>query len=315
MVWSRALQTLADQSRKGVMKIRSISHACGDMPIKLGLELFDKLVMPILLYGSEVWGCEIRDRIEAVQRKYCRTLLGVNSRTQNDIVLAECGRLPLYPIYMTRCVKFWLKVVNAHNRYMNACYNNLRILDEHGKTTWATQIKCLLLTFGFGYVWIHQGVGDVPQFLTAFRQRADDVARQTCLASIAQCKITLYSSYKTTMDFEMYLNIDIREHRTALSRFRTGSNSLAVNKLRGRLPREQRTCPYCLALNIEVLEDEYHVLMVCPLYHNVRQRYIAPLITTISVYTFTLLMSSHDLSTLKLLSSYLYHCMKIHNNL
>ena len=55
------------------MKIRSISHACGDMPVKLGLELFDKLVMPILLYGSEVWGCEIRDRIEAVQRKYCRT--------------------------------------------------------------------------------------------------------------------------------------------------------------------------------------------------------------------------------------------------
>ena len=136
------------------MKIRSISHACGDMPVKLGLELFDKLVMPILLYGSEVWGCEIRDRIEAVQRRYCRTLLGVNSQTQNDIVLAECGRLPLYPIYMSRCVKFWLKVVNAHNRYMNACYNNLRILDEHGKTTWATQIKCLLLTFGFGYVWI-----------------------------------------------------------------------------------------------------------------------------------------------------------------
>ena len=101
-------------------------------------------------------------------------------------------------IYMTRCVKFWLKVVNAHNRYMNACYNNLRILDEHGKTTWATQIKCLLLTLGFGYVWIHQSVGDVPQFLTAFRQRANDVARQTCLASIAQCKITLYSSYKNT---------------------------------------------------------------------------------------------------------------------
>ena len=101
MVWSRALQILADQSRKGVMTIRSISHACGDMPVKLGLELFDKLVMPILLYGSAVWGCEIRDRIEAVQRKYCRTLLGVNSRTQNDIVLAECDRLlPLYPIYM-----------------------------------------------------------------------------------------------------------------------------------------------------------------------------------------------------------------------
>ena len=153
--------------------------------------------MPILLYGSEVWGCEIRDSIEAVQRKYCGTLLGVNSRTQDDIVLAKCGRLPLYPIYMTRYVKFGLKVVNAHNRYMNACYNNLRILDEHGKPTWATQMKCLLLTFGLGKVWIHQGVGGAPQFLTAFMQRAD-VARQTCLASISQCKITVYSSYKNS---------------------------------------------------------------------------------------------------------------------
>ena len=67
------------------MNIRSIYHVCGDMPVKHWLELFDKLVMSILLYGSEVWGCEIRDRIEVVQRKYCRTLLGVNSRTQNDI--------------------------------------------------------------------------------------------------------------------------------------------------------------------------------------------------------------------------------------
>ena len=34
MVWSRALQTLAEQSRKGVMKSRStIYHACGDMPV------------------------------------------------------------------------------------------------------------------------------------------------------------------------------------------------------------------------------------------------------------------------------------------
>ena len=312
LVWTSALKRLCSQSLRGMMVIRTLFNQCGDMPVDIGLELFDKMVLPILEYGSEVWGYEPRDQIEAVQRKYCRILLGVSSRTQNEVVLAECGRLPLYTRYMTKCIKFWLKIVSSANRYTGACYEILKTLDEAGKVTWATKVKSLLLSYGFGHVWFQQGVGNIDLFLREFRQRLEDTARQTCLASIRESSLTMYASYKHTLDAELYLTIKIRKHRVHLARLRTGSNSLAVNRLRGRIARNERHCKYCLNLNIEQLEDEYHVVMVCPLYHDIRQRYLSDAVHNTCLYRYIELMSTTDTSLLARLSIFTYHCMKLH---
>ena len=175
--WSQALKTLSLQSKRALIKINAIFGKCGDMPISIGLELFDKLVVPILLYGSEVWGCEYRDEIELVQRKYCKILLGVSSNTSNDVVLGEVGRFPLYVMYVIRCVKFWLKVVRAEHCYIQSSYDVLKRLDEAGKHTWASDIKNLLVTNGFGDVWLSQGVGNTDVFLCRFKQRICDISR------------------------------------------------------------------------------------------------------------------------------------------
>ena len=42
-----------------------------DIPVDLMLELFDKSVVPILLYGCEVWGFENIDIIERIHLKFC----------------------------------------------------------------------------------------------------------------------------------------------------------------------------------------------------------------------------------------------------
>ena len=41
------------------------------------LELFDKLVLPILTYGCEVWGFHTAISIERVHLQFCKRLLGV----------------------------------------------------------------------------------------------------------------------------------------------------------------------------------------------------------------------------------------------
>jgi len=56
--WTQALKTLSLQSNRALIKINTIFDICGDMPVSIGLELFDKLVVPILLYESELWGYE-----------------------------------------------------------------------------------------------------------------------------------------------------------------------------------------------------------------------------------------------------------------
>ena len=49
------------------------------------LELFDELVLPILNYGSEIWGLTESMAIERVQFFFCKTILGVKIQTQNNV--------------------------------------------------------------------------------------------------------------------------------------------------------------------------------------------------------------------------------------
>ena len=125
------------------------------------MNLFDKMITPILLYGSVIWSYKYSHVIEQVQLEYCKKKSGVRGKTINCAALGECGRPPPAVHYMSKCVKYWLKLIHMPvNRYPHVCYNMLRSYDDSGKISWATHVKMLLCKYGFGHVWLSQGVGD-----------------------------------------------------------------------------------------------------------------------------------------------------------
>ena len=78
----------------------------------------------------------------------------MRGNTINCAALGECGRRPLAVHYMSKCVKYWLKLIQMPvNRYPHVCYNMLRSYDDSGKISWATHVKMLLYTAldMFGY--------------------------------------------------------------------------------------------------------------------------------------------------------------------
>ena len=60
------------------------------------IHLFENLVRPILLYGSDVWGVNVSAnmQIDKLFFYYMRCVLHVKSTTSNIIVVGECGQLP-----------------------------------------------------------------------------------------------------------------------------------------------------------------------------------------------------------------------------
>lgn len=65
-----------------------------------------------------------------------------------------------------RCIGYWLKIVNMQeHRYVKKCYLMLKCYDEAGDSNWASTIRKLLCTNGFGYVWENQGTENVNRFL------------------------------------------------------------------------------------------------------------------------------------------------------
>ena len=64
-----AVKTLSEQANKSVRRVISQSKS-NDFPVDLQLKLFDNIVMPILFYGSEVWGYENSALVEKVELNF-----------------------------------------------------------------------------------------------------------------------------------------------------------------------------------------------------------------------------------------------------
>ena len=48
-------------------------------------------------------------------------------------------------------------------------------MDERGKNCWATSVRNILFSLGFGYVWLQQGVGCDRAFISVFKKRLADI--------------------------------------------------------------------------------------------------------------------------------------------
>ena len=66
--------------------------------------LFDRMVVPILLYASEVRGIYGYNGIDIIHMNFCRLVLGVRKQTVNAAVLGELGRFPLSILARERCL-------------------------------------------------------------------------------------------------------------------------------------------------------------------------------------------------------------------
>ncbi len=71
--------TLSGQAHKAIFKLNKYLQKFTDLKPKHILDLFDKLVLPILNYAGEVWGFSQSNQIERVHLQFCKRLLGVKN--------------------------------------------------------------------------------------------------------------------------------------------------------------------------------------------------------------------------------------------
>ena len=60
-----------------------------NLPVDIELQSFGQLVLPVLLYWSDVWCFAKTDQTEIFYKKFLKELLGVNKCTTNVIVYME----------------------------------------------------------------------------------------------------------------------------------------------------------------------------------------------------------------------------------
>ena len=66
------------------------------LPFDIQIDLFNKMIKPILLYGYEIWGTGNIDILERVQLKFFKLIFNLKNSTPSYMIYGELGITPLY---------------------------------------------------------------------------------------------------------------------------------------------------------------------------------------------------------------------------
>ena len=110
----KTIKTLQSKSYKAIYGRRL------NLPCYIMLYLFDRCVVPILLYGCEVWGCEKSvTMIELIHTKFCKFVFKVSKFTHNMMMNGELGRYPLSVMIKKRMVNYWTNILKSPGNKLN----------------------------------------------------------------------------------------------------------------------------------------------------------------------------------------------------
>ena len=333
-----AFKTLRDKALGAMFSlIRNINkHRTVDPAILL--DLFDKLVVPIALYNSEIWGTSFlpqnpnvpnligntalsRHSIENLHHIFLKILLGVPTRTANWAVISETGRYPLALRAWEGVIKYWHHVGNTQSSILSAALSTNVYLHKEGHTTWFSYLERILKYFNLEYLHcilderelscqIGKTKGILQQhFKTKWIE--DKSKFQT------NGKLELFTSLLGSFGFSEYLSkVTNPKHRIAITRMRVSAHKFPIEH--GRYLKTTRADREC-SLGCRVLGDEIHYMTNCS--HPFIKEIITPALNKINDCdnSFERLDSKHKTNYMlmssdpKILSIVDQLCFKVHD--
>ena len=266
-----ALSDLKDRGLRAYGALKSKLGILFRKHILTSIHLFDSLVKPILLYASDFWGCLKLPKlnpIETLHVKFCKDLIGVQLQTTNLGALLELGRLPLHIYAKKNSVLNWERIGlkrQANNILLNS-------YDNPFENSWTCAVKSCVSTIGLPDLFKkevrHSKAPNIQLFL-----KEKDIFQQTAISNIQNMsKLRTYVLIKQNATFEQYLvSVQNISDRIALTKFRLSNHRLMIEIGRHQgIKSPERVCPFCP----DKVEDEFHFLLKCPTYNNLRQNLI-----------------------------------------
>jgi len=281
------------------------------LPVDIQCELFDVLVIPILLYGSEIWGHSKLDQVEIFHRKFLRTLLRVHRSTANSMTYGELGRFSLENEINKRLIKFWTRLIQGkQSKLSNLTYRLLKSLydDEIYKSRWIKKIRSILDNCGLTNIWYEQTNVNKIWITNCINLRLKDISVQAWHSEVDTNRLCInYKLFKVDVGIEQYLiKLDIND-RINLCKYRCGSHKLPISEGRYLADAPVKMCSLC---NSQDSGDEYHYVMVCPVFNNSRAKYIKRYYyTRPNVIKFSELFNSRSIKQLRNLAKFVKEIM------
>jgi hypothetical protein len=279
--WSKYIKRVVVKARRNMVQALAMGITGGFMTPRLSNIIWMSLVRSIIEYGCELWGDEKFVELEKLQLEMGKRILRTGIATSEEVVRGELG----WERQRTRMdemrLRYWGKITRmGEDRIVKIVYNNSRAVLENEEQeqkhnpsmtltkTWCKYTRDLLFSLNFHEEWKANKVDAdwEDEIRKRLHEREQIRWRSQCLI---RPKLRTYSIVKKELRSEPYLGIDDRRGVPEYAKLRGGNSRLRIEQ--GRYRKEklgERVCVFC---DRNVLEDEYHFILDCPLYNAQRE--------------------------------------------
>ena len=275
------IENLLNKAKKAWFSIQKILHKSKEKTVDTYLKLIDSLIKPIILYACESWGDSLKkeffaNKIEKFHVSMYKQVLGVGKYVNNMKTLAEFGKTPLKINIETQMFKYFQRFVFLQeNRYVFKAFQ-----EEHStREGWIQYMKTMLDFYGLGN--LTQNIykvrsGEIPKEKYKskhkfFQKRVTDCYIQNQFYNYLDDENNkcFFTKIKQKHEKERYLSLKNFEIRQAISKLRLSSHKLAIVIGKWyKIEKENRICKSC---DLNAIEDEFHFLIECPTYKDLRK--------------------------------------------
>jgi hypothetical protein len=164
--------------------------------------------------------------------------------------------------------KYWLKSKTTNNCVLKSCYENLEARNEK----WILHIKNELTSLGWNYILSKNHVEF--KVFSVIKQRLLVVHKQNMLENITRfSKPHLYHHFVDNFCLQTYLmKLIDKKYTRLITEFRMSNHILNIEiDWLHKVNRSEKLCTCC---NFYDIEDEFHFLLKCPLYGDVRKHFL-----------------------------------------
>ena len=268
---ARAKQVLQAKKSYYSMLTKVKKH---NLDVDVFIDLVEKLVIPTLLYGSEIWGYGDLKHLQTFLNKIMRRFLRLHKSTPMCMINGELGLKEITEYTENRMLNFWCNVATGEeNKISTIVYKWIKTLFDQNifKSDWLNQIKTSLDNMGYSYLLNDINFVNKNQFKNSTKLRLKDIYDQKWAESVFNNSVCLnYRAMTTQKQLKRYLLSLPSQYMFALCKFKCVNHKLPI--VTGRyegLSIDERICTLCDTLEVG---DEFHFLYNCTYFNDLRSR-------------------------------------------
>ena len=268
-----------------------------NLTFEVSIELFDRLIMPILLYGSEIWGFEGSKIVEASFAKTMRNFLRLHKTTPMCMINGELGLKEIPEYIDNRMLNFWCNIATGNQGKMSSIlYNWIKIHHDKNsyKSKWICSINEKLISIQMPYMFDNVTKECRNWFKKSIKDRLEELYAKiwsdTVFNNDACINYRAMTLVKRTQNYVLKLP---KYYVYAMCKLKCVNHHMP--HLIGRYAKssiDDRKCKIC---QLNEVGDEFHYLFNCTFFSAQRARYMMRYYyTRPNMYKMTQLFESSD---------------------